>query len=476
MKNIKTIFSHHSPSNYRVISSVALTIFLLLFSINSYATELIWEANPEGPQPDGFKIHYGMESGNYSEHINVDGITSYTLTDLEPGIYYVAITAFNEHGESDFSQEKTFTIEDDDDDPETPSDTGKVTLRWMPNPDGAQPKGFKIYYGENNENFARSIDVENQTSHTLNDLEPGIYHAAITAYNENGESGFSQEITFTVGDDDSDTPSAPGKFAFMEIGETTSTHEWKRVFFENTFTNPVVIAKSMSFNDGDPAVLRIRNIDSAGFEIRIQEWNYLDDQHLQEEVGYIVMEAGGYVLPGGAKVEAGKFTTNKTSCFLRISFDESFNKTPVIVTSITTFNGSDTVTGRLKKVSADGFKFRMQEQEANRQAHTTEEISYIAWEPSENTLGSLAFEVANTADTINHNFKSISFSDQLFSDTPVMIADMQSCDGGDTAGLRWDNKDYQGADIKVEEEQSRDRETRHTTETVGYMLFYINQK
>jgi hypothetical protein len=36
--------------------------------------------------------------------------------------------------------------------------------------------------------------------------------------------------------------------------------------------------------------------------------------------------------------------------------------------------------------------------------------------------------------------------------------------------LRWDNKDLTGVDVKVEEEQSRDSETDHSTEVVGYLV------
>jgi hypothetical protein len=48
---------------------------------------------------------------------------------------------------------------------------------------------------------------------------------------------------------------------------------------------------------------------------------------------------------------------------------------------------------------------------------------------------------------------------------------MQTTDGGDTAAVRWQNKQADGIEVKVEEEQSRDVETNHTTEVVGCMVF-----
>ena len=46
---------------------------------------------------------------------------------------------------------------------------------------------------------------------------------------------------------------------------------------------------------------------------------------------------------------------------------------------------------------------------------------------------------------------------------------MQTTDGGNTANLRWQNKDFSGVDVRIAEEQSEDGETRHAAEVVGYI-------
>ena len=71
------------------------------------------------------------------------------------------------------------------------------------------------------------------------------------------------------------------------------------------------------------------------------------------------------------------------------------------------------------------------------------------------------------------NFYPIVF-DETFLNIPVFLADMQTTDGGDTANLRYQNKDLYGVDVQIDEEQSSDAETFHTTEVVGYMLFAPN--
>jgi len=113
----------------------------------------------------------------------------------------------------------------------------------------------------------------------------------------------------------------------------------------------------------------------------------------------------------------------------------------------------------------------MQEQELNCQSHASETISYIAWEPSSGTIDdTLVFEVNRTGDVMQGTFQTISF-DQMFMSIPVFIADIQTGDGMNTANLRWETKEIDSVDVKITEEQSRDSETYHTTEVVGYMVF-----
>ena len=117
----------------------------------------------------------------------------------------------------------------------------------------------------------------------------------------------------------------------------------------------------------------------------------------------------------------------------------------------------------------------MQEQESNRRIHATETIAYIAWEPSSGIIDDdLMFEVNRTEDVITHEFQTIVYNEALMNPT-MFLADMQTTDGKDTANLRWQNKDFYGIDVKIAEEQSRNAETKHTSEVVGYMVFSLRE-
>jgi len=257
----------------------------------------------------------------------------------------------------------------------------------------------------------------------------------------------------------------------LEIGEIGVTGDWSRVTFSNTFTNPIVIAGPASYNDVEPGVIRLHNIDSTGFEIKFAEWDYLDKTHPEEVVSFIVIEKGQYTLPDGSKLEAGTFAGSTK--WATIPFSETFAQTPVVITTVASANESETISGRVKAVSTTGFSYYFREQEVNVNKHAAETINYIAWEPGQGTLGEMQYTIATTADAVQHAWYNLAFPSAQES-APLILADMQSTDGGDTSALRMQNLTAKGVDLRVEEEQSKDSEVSHTTETVGYIA--LNQK
>ena len=54
---------------------------------------------------------------------------------------------------------------------------------------------------------------------------------------------------------------------------------------------------------------------------------------------------------------------------------------------------------------------------------------------------------------------------------PVLLASLQTTNGGNTAALRYRDLTGSGAQLRVQEEQSKDDETSHMNESVGYVVF-----
>jgi hypothetical protein len=247
------------------------------------------------------------------------------------------------------------------------------------------------------------------------------------------------------------------------------------VTFTESFTDPIVVATGLSSNSADPAVVRIQHVDADGFDMRVQEWDYLNDWHPYESVSYIVMERGSYTLTDGTRIEAERMTTNQTTNIEQIDFAKGFAEVPVLFTSVTSMSSAATLSSRVDAIGVEGFGLQLQGQEAtfNGSGHNSETVSYIAWEPSAGTIAGVAYDVARADSEIGDTYRTVLF-DELdpFSAGPVQVlADMQTMHEADPATLRCRNKDLSGVECQVDEEQSLDAETHHTPETVGYIVF-----
>ncbi len=244
----------------------------------------------------------------------------------------------------------------------------------------------------------------------------------------------------------------------IEMGEVSVGHEWKRVDLSATFVDPVVVVKPASLNDASPAVIRMRNVDAQGFEVRIQEWAYLNDlqgndvAHAEEQVSYIVMERGSYTLEDGTRVEAGRFDTDVSTFMATTSFTEAFTVSPVVVSSIVTYNNDDAVISRMSNVGVSGFGHMLQKEEISTQPFAVEALSYIAWEPSQGAQNGISFEVGRVTDVNSQQTTAIAFSGN-YTNQPLLIADLQTTNGG-AVNLRWSDKSATGTNVLLNQEQS----------------------
>ena len=256
----------------------------------------------------------------------------------------------------------------------------------------------------------------------------------------------------------------------MELGEVSISSNWVRVPVTSTFSSPIVVVGPPSSNNTAPCTVRLRNVNSTGFDIRLTEWNYLDGSHPAETVSYLVMEKGRVTLPDGSSVEAGVFsgsTTNQT-----IKFSKVFSKTPVVMTSVASFNEADTISGRLNKITTASFAYAFREQEKNKNVHARETVHFIAWEPGTGTIGNVRYEVAKSVAGVTNIWSSTPFQHAL-QQTPMLLADMQTIVNTDTSALRVQQLTETNFQVKVEEEQSKDSEVTHPAETVGYFALDI---
>jgi len=434
---------------------------LMPVTVLSADLTLAWDPNTE-PDIDGYKVYWGTSSGNYAYVVDIGLQTTCTVSNLVAGTtYYLAVTAYDSNGnESGFSQELRVNVVADgtDVDQDGISDQDEVSV-YGTDPNRADTDGDGINDGEELTYWGINWNGDYDRDGTINLLD-----------SDSDNDGIPDGTEIGNGTDPAVPQGSPQPTSLrLSAGEVTLDHNWVRVDFDQAFVDPIVVVSPLSSNGYDPAVVRMRNIGCNGFELRIQEWDYDDGSHASETVGFLVVERGNWTLADGTMIEAGRFDTDQTGAFGLVDFNQSFRRTPVIVSSVSTFNGWDTVCTRVRNVRQHSFEFCMQEQEKNRQSHAVETISYVAWEPSSGTVNGRAFEVGITPDAVTHSFYRIPFS-QGYSTAPLVLADMQTGNGMDPANVRYRTKDRGGIELQVDEEYSRDSETTHESEAVGYII------
>jgi PKD repeat protein len=295
----------------------------------------------------------------------------------------------------------------------------------------------------------------------------GVYSVTLTVTGPGGSATLTKQGLISV----SAPPVIVTPERVIEVGEVLVDQDWQWVDFGRPFRDPIVIANPPSSNDRAPVVVRVSGVESDGFWIRMQAWDYLNDVHAFERVGYVVMEAGRHQVAVGQWVEAGRFVQGGRQ-LSSIGFTESFGRVPVVLTGIMSQNDAKAVTTRVSGVHLGGFQVRLDEQESLLSGHGAETIAYIAWQPSVGTLDGLSFVVAATGNQVGSKSFRLNFG-SVWGEPPVFVAQMQTINETDTAVLRHQNLGTSSVEVRAEEETSKDRETNHKNESVGYALFSL---
>lgn len=252
-------------------------------------------------------------------------------------------------------------------------------------------------------------------------------------------------------------------------GTTTINHNWKTINYNKVFSNPIVIVSDPTSRGMDPVTIRIKNITTTSCMIRLQEPKYKDGKHKNEKICYIIGEKGTWKLNENFRIEFGKKNSNKlsTNGFENIELT-GFSNTPNILSQIQTYNGSDWVITRTKNLTNESFKITMQEVEKkNKGGHIEETIGWMALTRGIFKNDNITIE-SKIRNNINHNYKKITF-DNNNETIPKLLTKIISYQGGDTCNTRIKNISKNSFEIKIHEEQSKDKELKHTNETIAFV-------
>ena len=264
-----------------------------------------------------------------------------------------------------------------------------------------------------------------------------------------------------------------GEEPTIEVDKTSVvvTDAWHTETFANTYTDkPAALACMQTFEGGDTAAVRLKDVTTSQMDIKIEEETSANAEvgHVAEAVGYLVGENGilhnvsGQAIGEVRKARLGQPFANQWD---RFEFDNSYTS-PVVVGQVSSFNGDNPVHIRIKNVTADGFDFQMEEWDYQDGHHYFEDISFVVVEAGDHRLQDGTLINADTA-TVDDNWLTVNFTTAFTAD-PVVLSQCMTHNGSDAVVTRQRNIAAGAFDLRLQEEEAKGA---HVDETVGYIAF-----
>lgn len=223
------------------------------------------------------------------------------------------------------------------------------------------------------------------------------------------------------------------------------------ISFAQTYTNPVVVALSSQGTpagntgiDPDVAAVRIFNVTTGSFQVRLDIPPSGSPAANPETVNYLVIESGEYELANGLRLKAGTQSVGVGDTAINFGGTIGFGATPVALTQVMSDNDSAYIKVRHRAgINTSGVTVFLEEAEAAAAHGSNESVGYIAIEPGQGTINGVAYEVGNTPNSVTQVPFNLNFAN-TYASLPLFVADMQTIDGADASGLRWRNNTGSG--------------------------------
>jgi len=247
----------------------------------------------------------------------------------------------------------------------------------------------------------------------------------------------------------------------------------------------VVVGSVQYANNTTPVVVRVSNVTSQSFDIRLQ--NPSDGAVVAENVDYVVVEEGVWTIDG-VKIEAQTYlstvTDRKGSWIAEAqAYGQSYTN-PVVLGQVMTENDPDWSvfwcqgSNRRSPPSSGVLRTGKTVAEDNDVNRTDETVGFIVFEAGGGTIGGVQFEAALGADSVrgvgNAPPYAYTFNNAFGSAPRVAVTTMAAMDGSNGGWAMTFGPVQTTAStlaLAVDEDQVQDPERSHTREQIGYVVF-----
>ncbi|MBI5916145.1 MAG: tandem-95 repeat protein [Bacteroidetes bacterium] len=227
-----------------------------------------------------------------------------------------------------------------------------------------------------------------------------------------------------------------------------ATTAWQNVKFPINFdVAPLVFSQVVSSNDDAPIVVRQRNINAEGFEMRIREEEAADGIHAPELVAWMALEPG--VLNDGSNLQAATLT-EVTNVFKTLTFTRPFTVNPVFIASVQTFNEADPFEIRTESPTASSIRVQLEEEQSFdfEKNHVNETMAWLAVKTGPIVDKNADFVGVAGTVAIGTTWQTVILSRQFMK--PVVLFGGQPS-GNDPATIRVRNVTGNSFEVKIQE-------------------------
>lgn len=160
-------------------------------------------------------------------------------------------------------------------------------------------------------------------------------------------------------------------------------HRWNNIDFEPGMfeRTPLVFTQTTSYVDQAAVATRARNIDTNGFQVRLQEEQGADRVHANESVSWIAIEAAGVgTFNDGTQYEASQTGETVRHQPYTGTFSANFDAPPAFLAAMQTFVGGDVSTVRSRGLTSNDFIVNIEEERSfdNEIGHVYESVGIFA--------------------------------------------------------------------------------------------------
>ena len=154
-----------------------------------------------------------------------------------------------------------------------------------------------------------------------------------------------------------------------------------------------------------------------------------------------------------------------------VTFAQPFTN-PVVVVGPVSYEGTDPASARVRRVTATGFEFQVDEWDYLDGAHTEETVSYLVVEAGSHVLQDGTRLVAGRLSAANHDWRPVTYG-ETFGAAPVVLAQVSSDEGSAAVVPRLRSVTASGFQLSLQEEEASDGQ--HADEAVGYIAVEPSQ-